>query len=268
MLAWAFVIQAALAVAGVLASGWLSRQRRAVVVGACIAGLAAMLLWPLMRFFPTVAIDLLGAQATACIEITGLMVPAALVFSVAARRVPKASDRRAILVLVAVAGAYFAWSGRWMLWYRLPDLGPTQMHGSICKQSTDYTCVAASLVTLLRARGIQATEQEMAERAFVQVGGGATDSRALWALERTLLGTRLHAKYATMDLASLIAAEKPTLVQLDFSYFVSHMVPVMSATASEVTIGDPLTGLRTVPIAEFMRRWKRQAIIVSEIGDR
>lgn len=264
MLLWvAYLLQALLAVAAIAASSWIARQSRRVWLVVCLLALAAMLLWPLMRVFPTLAIDLLGAPTTACIEITGLFVPAALVFSIAARRLPRESDRRAVLVLVIVAGAFFAWSGRWMLHHRLPNLGPTQMHGMICKQSTDYTCVAASLVTLLKARNIDTSEQEMAQLAYVQVGGGATDSRALWALEEKLKGTGLIARYATMTLPELIAAEKPALVQMDWGFFTSHMVPVMHADATSVTIGDPLTGLKTIPAQEFSRLWKRQAIVVS-----
>jgi predicted double-glycine peptidase len=262
-----YVVQFALAALAVALSAMIARQKRSVWLTICLLGLAMMLLWPLMRVFPTVAIDVLGAKWAACVEITGLFVPAALVFSVAARRVPRESDRRAVLALVVVAGAFFAWSGRWMLWHRLPDLGPTQMHANVCKQSTDYTCVAASMVTLLKARGIETSEQEMAERAFVQVGGGATDSRALWALERTLVGTGLKARYATMTLGELIAAEKPALVQLDWGFFTSHMVPVMHADEKSVTIGDPLMGLKVMAAGEFARLWKKQAIVVDSLAD-
>lgn len=258
----AYMVQFALAAAAIGGSAWIARRPRGVWLSVCLLGLAGMLLWPLMRAFPTVAIELLGAKWTACVEITGLFIPAALVLSVAARRVPRQSDRRAVLALIVVAGAFFAWSGRWMLWHRLPDLGPTQMHGDICKQSTEYTCVAASMVTLLKARGMDASEQQMAELAYVQVGGGATDSRALWALQRKLAGTGALVRYASMNLAELITAQKPALVQLDWGFFTSHMVPVMHADDKSVTIGDPLTGLKVMTASEFSRLWKRQAIVV------
>ncbi len=263
VLLWvAYIVQFALAAAAIAGSASISRRSRSVWLPVCVLGLLGMMLWPLMRFFPTVAINLIGAPATACVEITGLFVPAALVFSILARHVPRATDRRAILALVIVAGAFFAWSGRWMVWHTLPDLGPTQMHGEICKQSTDYTCVAASLVTLLKARGVETSEQEMAELAFVQVGAGATDSRALWALQRKLHGTNLRARYASMTLPELIAANKPALVQMDWGFFVSHMVPVLAASTTIVTVGDPLTGFRTIPADKFAREWKKQAIVV------
>lgn len=256
----AYLGQMLLALALGAAGLWVSRRSPKVWGPLLAAAFLAMLLWPLMRFRPTLAIDLLGAPAAACIEITGLLVPAALVFSILSRRVPKPRDQRAVAALLVVAGLYFALSGRWMVHHTLPALGPTQFQGRVCKQSTDYTCVAASLVTMLTARGIQTSEQEMAELAFVQVGAGATDSRALWALERKLAGSTLAASYRSLTLAELSASPKPALVQLGWGFFVSHMVPVMDVTDRGVVIGDPLTGARLVPIAEFTRQWKGQAI--------
>ena len=92
-----------------------------------------------------------------------------------------------------IAAVYFLKAGWWMIGPALSlggwgggvtDLGPTRMQDGICRQTTGYTCVAASMVTALRARGIDATETEMARLAHTQVNGGATDSRALWALQR------------------------------------------------------------------------------------
>lgn len=261
-----FASQCILALAAFLVAPSIARKDRRVWGWVCAGAFVCMLLWPLMRVFPTVAIQLFGAQAVACIELTGLIIPAALLFSIAARQVPRAPDRRAIFMLLAVAGVYFGWAGRWMLVDTLPNLGPTQMQGHVCKQSTEYTCVAASMVTMLRARGIEADELEMARLAHVQVGGGATDSRALWALEHKLAGTGLQPVYETLTLADLAAAPKPLLVQLDWGYFVSHMVPVMAADAASVTIGDPLTGSRTMTTAEFAESWKRQAIMLVRVA--
>lgn len=275
MTAIAYILQCLLAAGMVLlglkiagrggSGGGSSRSRRAAV-WACVLGLLVMGLFPLMRVFPTLAIRAFGAPAVACVEITGLLIPAALVFTVGAMRVPKPADRRAVLALLGVASAFFLWSGRWMVWHSLPNLGPTKMHMGVCKQSTDYTCVGASLVTLLHAHGVRTSEQEMCELAYVQVGGGSTDSRALWALQRKLAGTQLRASYDTLDypgLVTLCAGGSPALVQLNWSFFMSHMVPVMSADAAGVIIGDPLTGPRRLPVDEFLRLWKRQAIVIA-----
>lgn len=256
----AFLIQALLAAAAIAAAGPIARRARVIATAVCLGALVVLLIWPLVRFFPTAPIRLLGAPLVACLELTGLFIPAALLLAVAARLVPKPSDRRAIYCLIPMAAIYFVKAGWWMVAPELQDLGPTKIEGGICRQSTGYTCVAASMVTMLRARGIDATETEMARLARVEVNGGATDSRALWALERKLAGTPLAPAYHSFDLAGLIAAPKPLLVQVDWGFFVSHMVPVMAASEQAITIGDPISGSQTLPVAEFLAKWKGNAI--------
>jgi predicted double-glycine peptidase len=104
----------------------------------------------------------------------------------------------------------------------------------------------------------------MARLAYTQVDGGATDSRTLWALQRKLAGTGLRSRYQRLDATSLVALPKPCLVQLDWGYFISHMVPVMEATADRVVIGDPLSGRREMTMAEFVAKWKGNAICLEQ----
>lgn len=265
-LVW-FIAQAILAAAAVALSPRIARKPKPVWAGACAIAFVAMLLWPAMRFFPATFVSVLGAPMVACTELTGLAIPAGLLFGVAAHHVPRPSDRRAIRLLLAIAGVYFITAGWWMVGPvfgigDVPDLGRTRFRGHICMQSTDYTCVAASMVTALRAHGIDATETEMARLAYTQVGGGATDSRALWALQRKLEGTGLAPRYLALDKAGLIAAEKPCLVQLDWGFFLSHMVPVMHADETTVVLGDPLEGRRELTWDRFLARWKGQAIVI------
>jgi hypothetical protein len=55
------------------------------------------------------------------------------------------------------------------------------------------------------------------------------------------------------------------MVQLDWGFFISHMVPVMSATPELVVIGDPLSGQREMTMAEFLLKWKHTAITVQPL---
>lgn len=240
----------------------LSAKKPAIWGTALGLGMLGMAAWPLMRAWPTLAIEILGAKGAACVEITGLLVPTTLVFSIAAMHVTRKSDRRAVIALMCVAGVFFAISGRWMIHHALPKFGPTDMRDGVCRQSTNYSCVAASLVTMLRARGVRAEEEEMCRLAYVQVNAGATDSRALWALETKLEGTEWQARYESMTFDELGRAPMPALVQLGFSFFASHMVPVLEVTPSGVTVGDPLEGERSMSRREFESRWKGQAIVM------
>jgi ABC-type bacteriocin/lantibiotic exporter with double-glycine peptidase domain len=116
------------------------------------------------------------------------------------------------------------------------------------------------MVTMLRAHAINAEETEMARLSRTQVNGGATDSRTLWALQRKLEGTQFRPTYQRLDAAGLVEIPKPCLVQLDWGFFISHMVPVVSATADTVVIGDPLSGRREMSMADFRAKWKGTAI--------
>jgi hypothetical protein len=258
-----FAAQLLLALAAFLLAPRIARARETVWVTTCALALGAILIWPLMRVFPIQPIDWLGAPTIACLELTGLAIPAVLFFAIASRHVPRPSDRRAILFLTAFAAIYFIRAGWWMLAPAAAGIGPTNLDADgVCRQTTGYTCVAASMVTMLRARDQPADEAEMARLAFTQTGGGATDSRTLWALQAKLAGTGLRPRYLHLDAPGLIAAPKPCLVQLDWGFFVSHMVPVLEATADRVVIGDPLSGRRELPMPEFLAKWKRLAIVL------
>ncbi len=264
----AFIIQAFLAALGLVLAPRLARAPAPVWRSVCIAALALLLLWPLMRVWPTAPIRLLGAPFVACIELTGLFVPAVLLLAIAARHVPRPSDRRALYLLIPVAGAYFVKAGWWMLAPPPRLESPTEIDSAgIARQTTGYTCVAASLVTVLRARGLDVSEQEMVDLTRTESGGGATDSRALWALEQRLAGTGLRARYESLDFSALRAVPKPCLVQLDFSYFYSHMSVVLDATPAGVVLGDPLLGRRELSVDAFRTQWKGQAIVVEPAPD-
>ncbi len=260
----AFGMQAALVLLSILAAGPIAKRPRAVWASVFVVSLALLLAWPLMRFRPTMFIELLSAPAASCIELTGIALPGVLLLAIAAYHVPKPSDAGALRLLLLVIAVYFVRAGWWMVSPAGSHLEPGKVDADgVVRQTTGSTCVAASMATLLRARGFDATEQAMADLAFVD-STGATDSRAVWALQRFLTGRGGRVRYESMDYPALIAAPKPALVQLDWSFFYSHMVPVMEATDSQVVIGDPLTGLRTMKADAFMRAWKGQAIVVDK----
>ncbi len=260
--AW-MVVQLALGLGTWPAASWVQRHRPGAAPWVLGAMLGLLLVWPLMRFFPEQPIRWLGAGRVACVELTGLFVPASMLFLLAARRVPRASDGRALRLLVGICLVYFLRVGWWMIRSSGPEIGETRMEGGVCLQSTGYTCVAASCVTVLRARGIDASEAEMARLSRTEVNGGATDSRAVWALETALTGTDWRVDYRVTDLAGLAAAPKPCMAQIGWGFFMAHMVAVMDVEEETVVLGDPLSGVRRVKASEFEKTWKGRVISVS-----
>ena len=93
-----------------------------------------------------------------------------------------------------MAVVYLAKAGLWMVGGRVPDLGAAKNDGEdpmVAMRTTEYTCVAASIMTMLRAHGIETTETEMARLANSQVGSSATNSPAMSGLRRKLACTGL-----------------------------------------------------------------------------
>jgi hypothetical protein len=262
-----FAIQAILAGLTFPLARWLNSRGKTCATGVIITSLAILFLWPLMRFFPVEPIRWFGAEHVAAVELTGLFIPASLLFFLAAYQARKQSEARLLRLLVLVACVYFVRAGWWMVGSSVPDLGTTLFDKNVCMQRTGYTCVAASAVTMLRANGIDATETEMARLSKTEIGGGATDSRAVWGLEEKLAGSPWEVEYEVMDLTGLANVAKPCMVQIGWGYFLAHMVTVLDANPETVTLGDPLRGTVAMPASDFMRTWKGKVIWLSPRGN-
>lgn len=261
----ALILQLVIAAIAFVGGQRLSRTHpRYAVLFASIA-LVLMIAFPLMRVFPAVALKLLGPALTSLTEFTGLAMPAGLLFGLATPRLTRAGDRRAIYALVGIAGVCFVRAGWWMVSPNHGDLGPPKWRNDVCLQTTDSTCVAASLATLLKARGVETTEAEMAAMSYVVPGEGTTDSRAAWALERKLAAVGrddLRVTYERMTLTELIAAKKPCMVPISWGFFTSHMVCVMEASENNIVLGDPLSGRRMLRPRDFVVDWKGMVLRV------
>lgn len=263
LIAACFILQLLLAGSAFFLGLRLSRLPASKASLLALLAFALMLAFPLMRVWPVFSLSLLGPAFATLTEFTGMAMPAALLFGIATPRLPRPADRKAVYALIVIAGVYFIKAGWWMLSPGTGDLGPTKWKGDVCLQTTDSTCVAASMVTLLKSRGVESTETEMAALGFVEPGGGTTDTRAAWALERKLAAvgrTDLRVRYEHMTLEQLIATPKPCMVALQWGFFMSHMVCVMDANDTTITLGDPLSGRRVLRVQEFVKEWKGETL--------
>ena len=111
----------------------------------------------------------------------------------------------------------------------------------VCLQSTSYTCGAASIATLLRARGVEAAEPEAARLSHTVPGRGVTDLGAALALRAKLPGRRVEIR----DVASpddLAREPLPCLLPLRYSFWFDHMTVLLRVDSHGFWLGDPLTG--------------------------
>lgn len=208
------------------------------------------------------------APAASCIELTALVIPATLFFSTAAMLVPKPSDRAlAPTPLNVVAAIYFVKAGWWMISPGVLGVAATRIddHG-ICRQSTGYTCVWRPRWS--RCYGPEESRPKKPRWRLCAAHSRAGAKRHCGALARHMQARRPAVQAHVRPSRSRIAARvpKPCMVQLDWGFFVSHMVPVMSATPDGVVIGDPLSGVREVPMADFLKDWKGMAITLEDAG--
>jgi ABC-type bacteriocin/lantibiotic exporter with double-glycine peptidase domain len=56
----------------------------------------------------------------------------------------------------------------------------------------------------------------------------------------------------------------PFAAIVKFSFMIDHYVAVLSVTETDVTIGDPLAGLRTCTPEEFEKEWRGCAIVIEK----
>lgn len=257
-----FGAQAMALVLAALAGRALGRRER-IATAALILAAALMVAWPILRLMPDRVMNVAPVEAIVFLELTGAAIPAALFFACACQRLHRVPDRRAVRMMLVATAVFFIKGGLWMLRPPPPDVPSSHYADGVCRQSTPYTCVAASLVTLLRADGIETSEGEMARLSYTEVGIGTTDTRAVLALRRKLAGRGFDVHYERMSFDRLRAVELPVLVPLKWGYFVSHMVPVLAIDADGVLLGDPLTGARRIACAEFEREWLGRGIYIA-----
>ena len=99
-----------------------------------------------------------------------------------------------------------------------------------------------------------------ARRGGVELGGGATDSRAIYGLEQKLANTDFDPQYISTDYDGLQNITLPAMVTVDWGFALLHMVTVMEIDADRVLLGDPLSGLRKVSRKAFEEDWHGRAI--------
>jgi len=114
---------------------------------------------------------------------------------------------------------------------RLADFCP----GAVCMQSTPSTCGPASAATILQSFGIGASERQLARESFTYRGG--TEN---WYLARALRRRGLDVEAHIQSPVG--SPPTPSIAGVLLRGGAGHFIALMSETADEITIGDPLKG--------------------------
>lgn len=235
-------------------------------------GLAALAL------LATAALVLLVNRAPASIPLEVLLSPAIylefayflptalLFFGIAGRRVPTPGTRPLlgflclVLGLYAAAHVFLAFEAR-----DLPSLSSAPPAGGAARQTTAWSCGAASAVTLLAAHSVPSTEREMGELCLTYPGRGTTMPRFRRGLSLKVAreGAPLRVRAADhLSMEELEAFPRPCLIGIEFTLFVDHAVVLLGRAADgNWLVADPLHGaVRPMPPDELRRRFTGEAI--------
>lgn len=177
-------------------------------------------------------------------------------------RLPQRRNRRAVVLFMTLFTIYFS-----VLPFLMPAIEYNRLSGletrfdgsDICLQSTSYNCGPAAAVTVLRRIGVAAEEGELALRAHTTRFTG-TPMDSLCNAIRSVYAVPCRIVYCRN--VSELQGKGPFVAVVKFNLFVDHFVAVLSVSETEVTIGDPLSGLRTCTPDEFDKEWRRCAIVV------
>lgn len=240
--------------------GSAERRPRIAWGAACLAGVIFFLA---LRLRPDAALVLLPLEPLAWLEEV-LPVPFALGVIGAALAPALPRRRRAVLQgLALLVFLYGVVASGVLVWpYDRSSLGSHTVNG-VCLQSRDETCVAASLVTLLKELGRDATEAEMARETMTVPGIGSSTLRACRALRRRLPASEIR---ILRPASSREPLPTPCLVPIRYGFRDEHMVVLLDVRDGNYVVGDPMSGRCVWTHERFERRWTGIVIAVLEPG--
>ena len=128
---------------------------------------------------------------------------------------------------------------------------------TVIRQRYDFSCGSAALATLLRYHYGLGHDEEAAFRGMWAAGDRNQIRRlgfSLLDMKRHLanLGYRADGFEVTLD--EVRKAGIPGIALINVNGY-KHFVVVKGVSASEVLVGDPALGLKTMPVTEFGQAW-------------
>ena len=179
-------------------------------------------------------------------------------------RLPQRRNRRAVVLFMVLFTIHFSVLPFLMPAFeysRLAELKTILDGDGVCIQSTHFNCGPAAAVTVLRSIGVPAKEGELALRSHTTRFTGAPMDSLCDAMRNEY---SIPCRIVYCRDVSELRGKEPFVAIVKFRFMIDHYVAVLSVTETEVTIGDPLQGLRTCTPEQFEKEWRRCAIIIGE----
>ena len=227
-----------------------------------LIGLGPLVMMAVLNLWPALALRYLPIGFYAPIEREYWMPFSVLTFA-AGSHLMTPRNRRALVLLSCLLVIFVVRQ----MWWRLSEPAAYayagEFSGDVCLQSTDYTCGAAAMVTLLNTMGIESSEGEMARLSGTIPHRGVSDFQAAWGLQRKLgrLGRPERVEFVLCPEKDAGSLPTPCLAGTEYSFWFAHMVCVFDVDEQSVTLGDPLAGHQRILREEFEKKWLGVAIV-------
>jgi predicted double-glycine peptidase len=191
---------------------------------------------------------------------------AAMLLATPLSRLPRKSTRGLVVLFAVFAVIYAA---------VMPFLSPALIRGhlsrlvtridddGVCLQGTTYTCGPAAAVTALRQLGLDAHEGEIAILAHTSAFSGTQPDSLRAALLQRFGPDGLDCDILFLDSIDELRDAPAAIVVVKYRLMVDHYVAVLELTDDTITIGDPLTGARTLTHDQFRPLWRRTALVLT-----
>jgi hypothetical protein len=176
--------------------------------------------------------------------------PAMFIFGAALTIYRSSVVKRDALLVVAGSLLLRCAAIGWVLARPCDLLGTVDEQG-ICRQTSGYSCSAASAAMLLDRHGIRATEREMAELCVTCNATGTTQSGLMRGL-RIKVGDRRTVRIGRPPFEGI---RTPCIVSLRLSPILTHSALLEKVTPEEVSVVDPLYGRGRLSRSIFDREW-------------
>lgn len=199
----------------------------------------------------------------------GLTAITSLLLGVLVANLPKPGDRRALTWLaVCLIGTQVLWptvaEARARIFFESGDSDTPIGRDGVYRQSTDYSCGPAAAVTALRRLGLPASEAELALLARTSSATGTPPDVLVRVLNARYANEGLTATVLRLKTLDELETVLPCLVTVQYGLWVDHWLYVVSVSDTEVEVADPSLGWVTLKTSDFLRRWRRNAVVLKK----
>lgn len=134
----------------------------------------------------------------------------------------------------------------------------------VVRQEYDFSCGSAALATLLTYHYEDETDEQKAFRAMFAAGDQAKITQvgfSLLDMKKYLEANGYEADGYQAPIDALIEAKVPAIALINYRGY-RHFVVVKGVSETEVVLGDPSLGLRSMSRQEFQGLWENEILFI------